>query len=292
MVVRSSCWLAIVLASACGGGTPAAPTVTPSWPQTLTIRLTETVTGAPVGSVAHVATGLPSTGTITRADYLERVTAVETMTPVVDLIPLRPPFDLTFWRQLARNSTEGALRPLVRQAGPVRIALKTVDEAGAPVPAEALDMTHAALEHAAAELFEQPWIRSVERGIDRQGQAGWVTILWDPDTAKNQCGAAELGGTRIWLNYLKGSGCQCGGRLRERTVYHELGHAVGLSHTSGYGGVMHIPALGCSIAWSDLERHHVAVLYARPRGNVDPDTDAGLQATRDARAAPPVIVID
>jgi hypothetical protein len=48
------------------------------------------VTGAPVGSVAHVATGLPSTVTITRADYLERVTAVETMTPVVDLIPREP----------------------------------------------------------------------------------------------------------------------------------------------------------------------------------------------------------
>jgi hypothetical protein len=108
------CWLALlVVAAGCGGshstsGPSPVPTPTPAPVAiTVTASLTNTVTGAPVGTQTTTVTTLPARLTITQAGFLTRELTVTSTTPTVDLIPDGAPFDLAFYRQLTRGALDG-----------------------------------------------------------------------------------------------------------------------------------------------------------------------------------------
>jgi hypothetical protein len=63
----------------------------------------------------------------------------------------------------------------------------------------------------------------------------------------------------------------------EATFAHELGHAFGFSHVARAGSMMWGDPekwkLSAADAPTALEQHHMALAYARQRGNQDPDID-------------------
>jgi hypothetical protein len=106
----------------------------------------------------------------------------------------------------------------------------------------------------------------------RQGQAGWLTVLFSTDPA--YCGRADVGlsGGIITLSLQKA--CACGVYpTRQAVVRHEFGHAMGYFHTDSPQDVMYRVANQCDTPLSAREAYHAAVAYTRPVGNQDPDTD-------------------
>jgi hypothetical protein len=66
-------------------------------------------------------------------------------------------------------------------------------------------------------------------------------------------------------------------RCRIEAVFaHELGHAFGFWHVDGVGSLMYpydVFANSAADAPTETERYHMALMYARPRGNRDVDVD-------------------
>lgn len=301
--MSSTCRIVIVLVlcgSACGGGSPL---VGPSDPASATVTLTGRVTatngGQPLGglvvnlgtktagtdvsggfALSNLASGsqrLSLTGsTIVPRSLLVAVGSARDV--ALDAISLDG-FDLGFYRQFVRNGLDSpaALEPLRRWTTNPSLYIKTVDEAGAPIPDRTLDMVETT-----ARAIVPAWtsnrfvVATVERGTDtRVGMAGWITIRWPASVANpNQCGRATVNGGYVELE-AHNPRCQVWPWVTSPSlVRHELGHAMGYWHTNAPSDVM------SATTWvsndqqpSARERAHAAIAYARPVGNIDPDTD-------------------
>jgi hypothetical protein len=321
---RNAFWaLAIaVVSTACGSSSPSAPSDSPGTtpqPFTLTGRVVGTVTGEAIAgatvtfggtslvtdadgafSVSRSSAGVEDVvvtrdGLITRSARL----AVFGRDVTIDVIQDRLPFDLDFFRRLARNAfqTESGLEPLRPLSRAPRIHLRTVDQAGREVDAATLGLVEAALRDAAPVWSDGRLpIQVVERGPGtRQGQEGWVTVLWIAEAEDGVCGRATLGTSTgyIELNYLS-SACTCGrpARIAPRTVRHELGHVYGYWHTGNLDDLM------AGLPWSRRlcdqrpsarEAEHAKYMYMRTAGNLDPDTDPAGHVLRTPR---PVVIED
>ena len=206
----------------------------------------------------------------------------------IDAIQERPPFELAFFRELGRNALESpaGLEPLRPIAAAPRIHIRTVDESDRPMDPALLDLVEAALRDVAASWSaDRHPIEVLERGPDtRQGQSGWITVLFPADVVPGGCGKATLGSTTgsIELNY-RNSGCACSENvIAPRTVRHELGHVYGYWHTAARGGVMSRSwtTRQCNGRPSTREIEHAKYMYSRAVGNVDPDTDPAGQVLR------------
>lgn len=292
--------IAGVLAADCGGGSPARPTPLALVTPVVTGRVTETLSDRPVveASVAvdgaapvqtdatgtfRIQTGVTPTRIVVSAPgYLTRDARVPSVgTITIDLIPDTPPFSLAFYRQIVRNGYDApeALAPLRRWTRDPSVYLKTIDEAGAPIGDAQLDSVESAIRNVAEALTGgRIGLARVERGTDtREGQTGWITVKWLATNAGEYCATADVArdGGSINLNYKRGGGCSCGALpIRPRTVKHELGHALGLRHTDSTGDLMSgIATSGCDADPSPRERHHAAIAYLRPVGNLDVDVD-------------------
>lgn len=293
--------------------TPTTPTPAPNppapGPNTVTVTLTATNGGQPLAGVAASLAGatgvtdgagqfvasVPAATTSAVIDFSgptivpRRLTlATRTRAVALDAIQLAGGFSLSYYRQLVRNGMEqpGSLRALRRWTENPRIYLRTVfGPANRAVDTSSLDTVAATITSAIGEWTGgRLGVAAIERGTDtRENEPGWITVTWTEELGDGVCGRAIVAGNpgRILL-HPRNEGCRCAGdpaQVSRWVIRHEVGHALGYWHTDGRDDVMFDTFNACLGALSARERLHAPILYARPNGNVDPDTDPGTAVT-------------
>lgn len=272
-----------LLLTACGSSSPSSPSPTPvptpaPPPVQLTVSatLTDTVTGASVGTYSQIVPSLPAILTIAQPGYLTRQVRVGGLSPAVDLIREAAPFDLGFYRQLVRNGFEapGALQPLKILAQEPKFYLQTAGLSAGNVAR----LTAAARDIVPAMTGGRFTVTTFETGEDARTQReGWIVVQIINEPTRSYCAQTSLGAAlgQIFLN-TAWADCGSGGDAISPIVFaHEIGHALGFWHVNEPGALMHgsgeVPS---SQKLSAAERYHAAIAYRRQSGNVDPDSDA------------------
>ena len=196
----------------------------------------------------------------------------------LDAITLAPPFDMTFYRQLARGAYDhDTISPLSPWKENPSIYIRTVDATGRSIEPEVLalviDWSRRSVPMWSAGKLQ---VATIETGPDdRRDTPGWIVIQFTRDFSTNQCGSSLVGFDpgRITLNNDR---CNCGSvKVPPAVVLHEFGHALGFFHVPDRQSVMYPQiAGGCPLpALSPAEQYHSAIVYNRPRGNTEPDND-------------------
>lgn len=285
----TECWdrclgviLAAMLTTACGGSAPTTPTPIPVQQTTVSGTLTDTVSGAPIGSYAQTVTKLPAMITVGASGYLSRDVRVSSITPMtVDLIPDAAPFSLAFYRQLARNGYEaqGSLEPLRVLSQAPSIYLQTAGLSASTVSAMEQTARGAVLSMTGGRFSLTAWETGDSTRIPVNG---WIVVDLVADDSGN-CGRSLIGAAagHIWLNTIER--CRRNGTIigSPNLFAHELGHALGFWHVEQPNFLMN--ATATTTDPSALERYHAAIAYHRQPGNRDVDSDAltaGLSAVR------------
>lgn len=303
--------LVALLSSACSSLSPTTPAPTPTptpTPASYTIAGTVTATngGQVLGGLSVLLNGLATTtngagaftytltsgttarltldgaGIVSRALTLQSASA---RTVAVQAISLSNGFDLTFYRQLVRNGFEAPaqLQPLRRWTRTPQIYLKTVDEAGEAIHAPTLDLIEATLRTAVPEWTGGVLgVPMIERGTGtRVGQTGWITVRFPATEATTFCGQAQVGMDGGWIDlsyHVPSSApinCRGDGTVISlSTMRHEVGHALGFWHAGDGGDLMNGHSYTSNNQHpSARELAAAAIAYARPVGNLDPDSD-------------------
>ena len=231
--------------------------------------------------------------TISAPGYVSRETTIRTTTPRVDLIP-EAGFDLAFFRQLGRDDYDRSrgvpghttLQPLwvLTDAPSFYMEVEGAKGLSRQLALKLEAVTRRIVPMMTGGRFT---VTRWETGpTPRPRQPGWIMIerkddLSGPDST-NPCGRAYVGASdgQIWLS----GDQQC---RQEALMAHELGHALGFFHVDRRGAMMSPQqdwSLPSNDTPTDLERHHAALAYARPRFNTDVDRDpssfAGLSTAR------------
>lgn len=260
----------LLLLTGCGGNHQTGPSPTPTPTQThIAGTITDTMTGASVGSFSSDTSIFPARVSVSLAGYLTRETWVRSASPTVDLIQDAAPFDLGFYRQLVRNGYEspGALDSVRVLAQAPSIYLQTAGLSVANV---------AALEAAARQIVPAMTggkftVQAWETGPDvRAPSTGWIVVELANDDGN--CGRSFVGAPagHIWLN--TAAKCARGGNAVTPTLLsHEIGHALGFSHVGRTDALMNAITAGTPL---ETERYHAAIAYHRNAGNLDVDVDS------------------
>lgn len=285
-----------LLCSACGSSSPTAPTppivvVSPPASYTVSGIVSATNGGQPLSGLSVDLNGQPATtngaggfsytmtngstarlaltgsGIVPRSLTLN-VGAARTVT--VGAIALGGGFDLGFYRQFVRNAFEGGNEPVRRWTRNVNLFIQTGQDAAT------LDMVEAVVRDSVPRWTAGAFnVQSAERGTaTREGQAGWLTVKWSA-VNDGHCAISQVGQEGGWIElHPNTAGCACNGwTMRPTTVRHEVGHAMGFWHTDSRNDLMFVSSGQCDQPISAREVLHAAIAYARPVGNVDPDSD-------------------
>lgn len=264
--------------AACGGSSPSSPTPVPAR-VTVTATLTNTVSGAQVTTTTTEVAALPALLPVSAPGFLARSAWVTSATPTIDLIPDAQPFDLEFYRQLARGTLTEAAHPLRILTQAPSIYLQSAGLSAANV---------AALEQAARAVVPAMTggkftVTTFETGAEvRPERSGWIVVeLLNDDGA---CGRAAVGAAagHVWMN--TASKCTVRGLAIHPPLFaHELTHSLGFRHVDSPRSLMNATALdSATVGPTEAERYHAAIAYKRTRGNADIDVDpaGGVSAFR------------
>lgn len=260
----------VCLLPACGGSSsPTSPSPQPTQPTRISGTITDTLTGASVGTFSSEASVFPARVSVSSAGYVTRDTWVRSASPTVDLIP-ESGFDVGFYRQFARGTLEDPMQPLRVLSQAPSIYLQT---------AGMQPSTVAAFEQAARDVVPaltggRFQVAGWETGADvRAPLNGWIVAELVNDEAQG-CGRSLVGAAagHIWLN--TATRCRRNGDIvATASVFaHEIGHALGFFHVDRADALM-LAQIAPGKTPSDLERRHAAIAYHRSAGNTDVDTD-------------------
>jgi hypothetical protein len=174
-------------------------------------------------------------------------------------------FEPRFFRAFVQNGYEAPdrLQPIRVLRGPLRVYLRTQDDAGRAIDRITLETTERTLiDSAWIWSGEQFGVIQVERGArTREKVVGWITVKWSRTALGDRCGRSTVGvdGGVIELNATGACSCGMATAIYPRLVRHELGHAMGYYHTDHIADVMYgepIPTSACDTLPSDRERRH------------------------------------
>jgi hypothetical protein len=319
--------LAGVLQVGCGGESSTAPT-TPTTPAVRPVTVTGRAVSNPGGTSVGGAQIIDATRRVTlaatdgagsfsfeydgasspiqvsveAANHLTRVTQIARASHnvTIDLISLAPPFDLTYYQQLARAALNNptfnvnALGLGVWPRNPnFYLQTNLVDpgqafrDIGQPVPQEAIDRTVSGIPVIVSEVTGgRLQAGSIEMGPGwlHVNEPGWVTVAFfhrnDNPQTYSGTGGNSGSGTRVMGRVILGvhaTRFACP-PISQGLIFHEMGHALGLFHIPTVGQPPNMMGGGmgetCDVAhFSSLESFHSTIMYSRPRGNQDPDTD-------------------
>ncbi len=179
-------------------------------------------------------------------------------------------FEPAFYRAFLQNGYEAPdrLEPIRILRGPLRVYMRTEDDAGRAIDAATLNMTERTLMQSARIWSGETFgVLEVARGTATREQVpGWITVKWSSAPPEHSCGRSTVGRDGGFIELNASGACACGMNtaVYPRLVRHELGHAMGYYHTDDAGDVMYghpITSSGCDMNASDRERRHAKFAY-------------------------------
>lgn len=292
--------VAVVFLPACGDSSPAAssPTAAVGAIASVTGRVLTTVGGAPIAG-ARVTSGGSNATTASDGSFSlslpmgsvaeVRVSAAEHVTrrsflspegpaPILDIIEPSPLWSLTFYRELARNGAGGgnllALNPWTVEPAfyidrrPEQGTGREIPDTAVATVVEAIEtvlplLTGGRLGGGRIETGDRPPADETE---------GTVVIRWNPIEVAQVSGPAAA--------FTRGVGGNASVVVlrtvsETESIYHELGHVLGLWHPLGGVRPSHMLFNGNPRRphFTDWDVFHSRIVYARPAGNTDIDED-------------------
>jgi Carboxypeptidase regulatory-like domain len=218
----------------------------------------------------------------------------------LEIIPDGGPFNLEFYRQFVRDATRTqglAFESTHRWTMAPSFYFRTVTEENErPVPDGIIDGVERIFTNAVPELSgERYQVAAFETGAaPGEPRDGWVNVSFREQGTSSTIGAASVGGNSgtMWIIYDPARGPESNYfHCDSLTLYvadHEIVHTMGFYHTAPPWGTQITDfqsGEGCpGSGRPERTRYHAAVMYSRPRGNQDPDTDPGLTYVLDLRA--------